>query len=450
MITKTFLGKGGEEKDKVNGSDKLFKGGEVMKTKFFVILVMLLTILIAMPTYSALAAKAIVIGSPLSTGFPDGVDAERALKLAVEEINAAGGVNVAGKMRLFKLEVMDSRDLEPGVPVSEALLAVEKLILGKGANFIIGGPIRSEAALAAMSLVSQYKRVSIISAGVLSPRYHKQVAKNYDKYKYCFRMTGNVVTEIKESVGILETIKKKHGFNKIFTMVQDVAHARAAGGKIKDILAEKGWNVVGFEKYPTGSTDFSAGLLKAKSAGAQSLFYWFDMPEISILTKQWSDMKIAALPVGFGASMADSTFWTATKGKCAYWVNVWPRAGCSPSEAIPLAAKFIKAYKGKYGVEPGVTWVSPVSYQAVYVLADAIERAGSIESGKVVAALEKTDLKSVWGKTKFDPRSHQIIYSSDPQKGALTTWAQWLDGKRVAVFPPKIATADIKLPPWVK
>jgi len=422
-----------------------------MKTRFLAYLVILLSAaLFALAPHPALAVKAIVIGCPLSTGFPDGVDAERAIKLAVEEINAAGGVDVAGKRHPFKIEMMDTRDLEPGVPVSEALLALEKLILGKGADFILGGPIRSEAALAAMDLISRYGKISIISAGVLTPAYHKRIAENYDKYKYCFRMTGNVVTEIKESVGILESIKEKHGFNKVFIMVQDVAHARAAGGKIEAMLEDKGWDVVGFEKYPTGSTDFSMGLLKAKGVGAQTLFYWFDMPEISILTKQWFDMKIEALPVGFGASMADSTFWDATGGKCAYWVNVWPRAGCVPSEAIPVAAQFIKAYKGRYGVEPGVTWVSPVSYQAVYVLADAIARAGTIETDRVIAALESTDLNSVWGRTKFDPRSHQIVYSDDPLKGALTTWAQWLDGKRVAVFPPKVATSAIELPPWMK
>lgn len=422
-----------------------------MKTRFFACLVVVLSAgLLTLSPRPALAAKTIVIGCPLSTGFPDGVDAERGLRLAVEEINAAGGVDVAGQMRSLKLEVMDTRDLEPGVPVSEALLAVEKLILGKGADFLVGGPLRSEAALAAMDVISRYRKVSIVSAGVLTPAYHKRIAENYDKYKYCFRMTGNVVTEIRESVGILESIKAKYGFNKVFIMVQDVAHARAAGGKIKEGLEAKGWNVVGYEKYPTGSTDFSVGLLKAKGAGAQTLFYWFDMPEISILTKQWFDMKIDALPVGFGASMADSTFWDATGGKCTYWVNVWPRAGCVSSDAIPLAWKFIDAYRVRYGVEPGVTWVSPVSYQAVYVLADAIRQAGTTEPNRVIAALENTDLESVWGRTKFDRQSHQIIYSDDPQKGALTTWAQWLDGKRVAVFPQKLATTAIKLPPWVK
>jgi branched-chain amino acid transport system substrate-binding protein len=86
--------------------------------------------------------------------------------------------------------VIDTRDLEPGVPVSEALLAVEKLILDKKADFIVGGPVRSEAALAAMPLLSKYKKVSILTSGVLTPKYHAMVAEQYDKFKYCFRIHG--------------------------------------------------------------------------------------------------------------------------------------------------------------------------------------------------------------------------------------------------------------------
>ncbi|MGB9627159.1 MAG: ABC transporter substrate-binding protein, partial [Thermodesulfobacteriota bacterium] len=97
-------------------------------------------------------AQPVVLGVPISRGYPDGVDAERGITLAVEEINAKGGVNVAGKMRPLKVEISDTRDLEPGVPVAEALVAVERLIIEKKANFIIGGPIRSEAALAAMDV----------------------------------------------------------------------------------------------------------------------------------------------------------------------------------------------------------------------------------------------------------------------------------------------------------
>jgi len=59
----------------------------------------------------AQAAEPIVLGAPLSTAFLYGWDAERAMALAVEEINAAGGVKVGKTKRPLKLEVIDTRDL---------------------------------------------------------------------------------------------------------------------------------------------------------------------------------------------------------------------------------------------------------------------------------------------------------------------------------------------------
>ena len=184
----------------------------------------------------------------------------------MEEINAAGGVDVAGKKRPFDMAVIDTRDLEPGVPVSEALLALEKLILDKKADFIIGGPVRSEAALAAMPLLSKYKKVSILTTGVLTPKYHALVAEQYDKYKYCFRIHGEAKNLVGEIFANFTDLKQKHGFNNLFIMAQDVSHARAAAGIVKDIAEKKGWNVTGLEIYPTGATDFSMGLLKAKDS----------------------------------------------------------------------------------------------------------------------------------------------------------------------------------------
>jgi len=212
-----------------------------MKTRVFVIVASVLAILVAVPGSYALAAKPIVLGCPLSTAFLYGWDAERGITLAVEEINAAGGVDVAGEKRPFKVEVIDTRDLEPGVPVSEALMAVEKLILEKKADFLVGGPVRSEAALAAMDLLSKYKRVSILTTGVLTPKYHARVAKEYDKFKYCFRITGEakwmVVGEI---IPCLVDIGQRFGVDRLFIMIQDVAHARAGGGIIAKVMAKKG------------------------------------------------------------------------------------------------------------------------------------------------------------------------------------------------------------------
>lgn len=423
-----------------------------MKTRIFAIVVTVLAILVAFPTASALAAKPIVLGCPLSTAFLYGWDAERAITLAVEEINAAGGVNVAGEKRPFKVEAMDTRDLEPGVPVSEALLVVEKLILEKNADFIMGGPVRSEAALAAMDLLSKYKKVSILTTGVLTPKYHARVSKEYDKFKYCFRITGEakwmVVGEI---IPCLVDIGQRFGVDRLFIMIQDVAHARAGGGIIAKVMAKKGWHVIGKpEIYPTGSTDFSMGLIKAKKEKAQVILIWMDMPETSILLKQWYDMKIPALPFGSIIAAAEQPgFWDATDGKGEYCLANVVNAGNAPCNATPWTMKFVKAYEDRWNIEPEGYGTS-TSYMAPYVLKDAIERAGTVKSEAVVEALEKTDMMGVYGRIRFDPKNHQVIPSVNPKEGAVGTIFQWQAKKRVVVFPKSIAMGEILLPPWMK
>lgn len=419
------------------------KGSLVLTLAFSVALVFALTA-------SATAADQIIVGCPLSTSFLYGWDAERGVKLAVDEINAQGGVKLGGKKIPFAVEVIDTRDLEPGVPVSDALMAVEKLILEKKVNFIVGGPVRSEAALAAMDILGKYKTVSILTTGVLTPAYSKRVKEEYDKLKYCFRIHGEAVQLVKEIMACFNELKEKYGLSKVFIMVQDVSHARGGGDVLGKVATQQGWTVLGTEVYPTGTTDFSMGLLKAKNSGAQILNIWMDMPESSILLKQWYELKIPALPFGSTLAAAEQPgFWKATEGKGEYTLCNVVNAGNAPSNATPWTMKFYDAYTKKWGVEPEGLGSSS-SYMAIYVLKDAIERANSLNSDKVVNALEKTDMMGVYGRIRFDPKSHQVIPALDPKEGAVGTILQWQAGKRIVVFPKSIATGDIELPPWMK
>jgi branched-chain amino acid transport system substrate-binding protein len=419
------------------------------KKSTFVSVVLLAFLFMVSAVY---AEKPIIIGAPLSTAFLYGWAAERGIKLAVEEINAAGGVKVGNEKRPFQVDVIDTRDLEPGVPVSEALLAVEKLILEKKADFLIGGPIRSEASLAAMALLSKNKKISIPTTGSLSPKYHETVGEQPDKFKYCFRISGEAKWMVTgELVPCLEYIGKTFGLDRLFIMVQDVAHARAGGQMLAKIMDTKGWKVLGEPVvYPTGATDFSMGLLDAKKQGAQVIIIWMDMPESAILLKQWHDMKIPALPFGTIIAAAEQPgFWKATEGKGEFALANVVNAGNTPCEVTPWTMKFVDAYQKKYGLEPEGYGTSS-SYMAVYVLKDAIERAGSLDSDKVVEALKKTDLEGVYGRIRFDPKTNQIIPSLDPKEGAVGTIFQWQAGKRVVVFPQSIAKGNILLPPWMK
>ncbi|MBW2486709.1 MAG: ABC transporter substrate-binding protein [Deltaproteobacteria bacterium] len=423
----------------------------MIEKKMKLFMIFFLGIFLVLPGNTALAAEQpIVVGAPLSTAFLYGWGPERAFTLAIEEINADGGVNVGGKKRPFKLEVIDTRDLEPGVPVSEALLAVEKLILDKKADFIVGGPVRSEAALAAMPLLSKYKKVSILTTGVLTPKYHAMVAENYDKYKYCFRIHGEAKNLVGEMFANFTELKEKYGFNNLFIIAQDVSHARGAAEVMNSVATKKGWNVTGVEIYPTGATDFSMGLLKAKNSKSEIINIWMDMPESAILLKQWYEMKIPALPFGSTLAAAEQPgFWEATDGKGEFTLCNVVNAGNAPSDATPWTMKFYNAYEKRWGVAPEGLGGSS-SYMAIYVLRDAIERAGSLDSDKIVAELEKTDVMGVYGRLKFDPKSHQVIPANDPETGAVGSILQWQDGKRVVVYPKSIAKGSIELPPWMK
>jgi hypothetical protein len=79
---------------------------------------------------------------------------------------------------------------------------------------------------------------------------------------------------------------------------------------------------------------------------------------------------------------------------------------------------------------------------AVYTLKEAIEKAGTIDSGAVVTALENVDLMGVYGRIRFDKKSHQVIPSLDPAEGAVTSIVQWQKGKRVQVFRPRPRKED--------
>jgi branched-chain amino acid transport system substrate-binding protein len=393
-------------------------------------------------------AKPILVGAPVPRASAYGQNGERGMILAAEEINAAGGIKLGKTLHPLKLEIIDTRDEEPGVPTSEVLLAIEKLILQKKSDVIVGGPCMSECGLAAMDLYSKYKVVDIVSIGCYTPGWDKKVASDLTKYKYSFRESGSVAWYIKEGVDLLHQIKEKFGFTKMFISIDDSAMCRGASEIVKNLAVKDGWEVVGFDKHPIATTDYSVALTECKKSGAQVLFIWAYSPETSIMMRQWADMEVPALPIGFIGAAEDPGFWEATKGKGAYTLVTLSETGCTPSNVTPLTMKYYNAFKKRWGVPPRSTGCVS-AYEGLYVLKDAIERAGKLENEAIIAALEKTNLPVVRGTVRFD-QNHQVIYGYEPKESVLGNWVQWQDGQRVTVFPQAAAMGNIKMPPWLK
>jgi branched-chain amino acid transport system substrate-binding protein len=396
------------------------------------------------------AAEPVVIGAPIPRASTYGQNCERSMILAMEEINASGGIKLGGVGRPIQLEIVDTRDEEPGVPTSEVLLAIEKLILDKKVKILAGGPVMSEVCLAALDLYPKYKVIGLISAGCWTPGWHKKCGSNIELYKYAFKPSGNVLYWVNDLVGLLKQIKDKHQFNKMYITVAEAAHAKAAAEAVEKGAVAQGWSIVGKEVHPLATTDFSMMLRDVRKTGAEVLFIWDHTPESLALVRQWADYKIPAAAIGFVGPTEDPDMWEQTKGKVAYLVEWGGEGGTLPNQQItPLTKPFFEAYKKRWGVEPRGTGNIP-GYTVLYILKAAIEKAGTLDPDVLAKAIEETDMITVGGRFRFDKSNHQAIYGADPKETLVGQAMQWQDGKRVTVWPQSIATGQFMLPPWMK
>jgi len=412
--------------------------------------VCLLVGLFVLGAHKAYGEKPILLGVPTALGFLEGKEGLAAVEMAVEEINKAGGVKVGDKKLPFKVVSLDTRCAEPGIPVAEVIKGHKKLILEDKVNFIVLGTFRSEAAVACMDLISQYKIPMLLSIA-MTPVVEQKVKEDHNKYKHTFRVCLNSVYLVKYLAGTMGYINKEFGFNKVYIMHQDVAWARKTAEILsQDVLKKAGWEVVGLEAYPTGAVDFSSGLTKAKEGNAQVILPIFDMPTSGVLVKQWKTMKVPALLCGFISPLAGPGAWQAFDKQIAGALNMIFEVGNIPSQKVPKSVEFYNNYQKKYGKPIEAGHAPAPAYESVYILKEAIEKAGSIDGDKVVEALEKTDREGAMGRIKFD-NGHQVIFGEDPKEAAVGAMYQWNEkGERVIVYPSSLAEGKIQLPEGLK
>ena len=399
------------------------------------------------------AAEPITIGVVTSLSHPAGEQGYNAVRIAVDEINAKGGVRIGQEKRLINVVASDTRDSEPGVPVTDALLALEKTILEKKAQAIVVGPLRSEVFLASMDMIAKYK-VPMLVGIAMTPESEVKFKQSPEKYKYVFRLCVSSKHLMMYLSGIVGFINQEFGFNKVYIMNQDVAWARGTAELLtKGYFEKAGWTIVGRENYPTGSSDFSSGLMKVQTGGAQVVMPIMDMVESIVFVKQWKSMKIPAVMVGFTSRLGIPEAWKNFDGKIGGTMEVVYELGSAiGSKKVPLSMDFQNAYEKRWGGYPSGTGghgAAP-SYEAVKVFAEAIERAGSIDPDAVVSALEKTDRMGVMGRIKFD-EVHQVPYGLDAREASIGAGIQWTEtGSRVIVYPPTLAEGKIQLPKGMK
>ena len=423
---------------------------------FFGFLFFALAVFIASPytAHSQLKpGEPIVLGVPTALGSIEGRDGLMAINMARDEINAKGGVLVGKTKHKIEVYSIDTREHEPGIPVHDALTAAEKLILEKKPHAIVLGNFRSEVLLATMDLISKYK-LPYICCIAMTPLLQKKVSEEYDKYKYVFRNCLNAPQLATYLGGVMGSIRKEFGLtNKAYIMTQDVLWAKGTGMGLQGWLKQNGWEVVAFDTYATGSSDFSPSLIKVRAQNAQVIVPIFDMPQSGILLKQARAMQIPAMLVGFISPVACENAWKVFEGEVEGMINMVYEVGPIPVKGVPKSVAFNENYGKRYGqkARTELSGHGPgPSYDAVYIMANAIERAKTVEPDALVKALEQTDMQGVTGRIRFG-KDHQVAFGSDPKETDLGVGFQWVKtGKRVVVFPEGVAEAKIQLPPYMK
>jgi branched-chain amino acid transport system substrate-binding protein len=151
--------------------------------------------------------------------------------------------------------------------------------------------------------------------------------------------------------------------------------------------------------------------------------------------------------LGVASQATNSSFWNDTNGATE---GVLYQAVSGPDVAVtPKTLPFVNAFKKKFGNFP--SYAGYTSYDEVYYLTDAIKRAGSDDSDKLVDALEKTDYVGTIGRIEFkgkdSPNPHALKVGNDTITGLML---QWQDGKQVNLWPAKVANGKLKFPKFIK
>lgn len=398
------------------------------------------------------AAEPIVLGVATALGNAEGADSLRTAQLAVEEINAAGGVEIGGVKRPLKIESIDTREGEPGTPITDALTALEKLILEKKPVAIVVGGYRSEALLSSMDLIAKYK-IPLITATAMTAEFEKKIQSDRAKYKYIFRTGANVQALVGMLTKTFSYIGQTFNINKVYIINEDLIWAKGTTGALEKWAKASGWEVIGHDTYPSGSSDFSSSVNKAKAGGAQLIVPIFDMPQAGVLLKQIKTMKVPALIAGYITPASTAGGWKTFNNDIEGMINFNYELGSMATKAIPKSLTFQESYAKKYGeaVRDKLSGHGPgPAYENVYILADAIKRAGSLDGDALASAIEKTDMDGIIGKMKFN-EDHQLIFNSNPAEGVVGVAFQWVaPGKRVIVYPDNIAESKIELPAYMK
>lgn len=354
--------------------------------------------------------------------------------MAVAEINAAGGV----KGRPLKVvEVNDE------FSAAKATLAYQSLAGQQHAVAVVG--FAGSGIFPVMEQLSRYG-VPVLGTGVAADRLTEMVSEDSARYGRFFRVMHRSSELAEVTSGFLrDFLHGKMGLERYAILVEDDIWTKYMRDEWKKTIGSTpGMKLVFEDTFSPETTDFAATFRRISDSGAQYVLDASSRVSSALYLKRWAELKgplIGAIPTGAGTRKYYEELGPAGSGVCT--------VGVIPAQHNPLtekAAAWHDSYTAKYG-DPEYT--SAYSYDAVYILKEAIERGGGTEPAALAAELEKTDHSGVMGRYQFDKTHHPRFGAGFRVINMLQYQLPEAEGYRV-IWPEERAEVKFAPPEWWK
>ena len=356
-------------------------------------------------------AQNITIGMTVSkTGSMnvDSLEQYRGFELWRDQVNAAGGIKAGGKS--YKIQFV-SYDDESNVKRVQQLYS--RMINEGNADFLFS-PYSSSLTATAAIVTEQYGKIMLTTGAAEGKTY---TLGNH----FLFQMFAPGAEYLK---GVLDMLKAKDPKATVAFVYEDASFSNSVVDPAKAYAQQIGMNAVFSERYAPNTTDFSALIDKVIASKATVLMGGGHYADGSTLAKQLYEHKVPLKMITLLVA-PDSDKWTEL-GEAAAGVIVpsqWEPQTAFKAQYGPSGADFAKAYTAKYNSPP--SYESAGGYASGLVLQRAIEQAGGTDTAKVADALNKTDITTFYGRTKFSTAAadHGL------QVGHTMVLAQWQKDK---------------------
>lgn len=374
-------------------------------------------------------------------------------QMARDEINAAGGIMLGGESYQIKLVQADSNEI---ISPTDAVLAMERLITVDEVDFVVGG-FRSESVIA-MQETAMENEMIFLGCGASDLLLCENVATDYEKYKYWFRVSpvnGQYLTTISFMLAgmVAQEIGALGVMPKVAILAENNVWADPLVAAAEATFPGLGMEVVGTWRPSQMATDVTAELTGIELAGANMIYTAVSGPLGVAYTAQWGEVQFPAASVGINVEAQKGNFLAVTGGYGAYetTLNTYARV-----EITDDTISFYDSFVAEFGEVPIYT---AGTYEALNILKAAIESADTLDADAVVTALEATDL--------IGPAGRLVYMGTDTATPHDITWGpgyvtglgvQWQDGMLECVWPNTggslgeleyEGTVPYILPPWV-